>query len=58
MHIRSCFHHAHHDHCDDDIEKFTEKEVEGVFIELVVNLLNKKVQKLDKLLLMVINNPV
>ena len=31
------------DHCDDDIQKLTEEEIECIFIELVVNLFNKKV---------------
>ena len=55
---QECILSFYHADCDDNVEKFTEEEVEGVFIELVVNLFNKKVQELDKLLLMVINHPV
>ena len=32
---------AHHADCDDNIEKFTEEEVESVFVELVVNVLHE-----------------
>ena len=32
---------AHHADCDDNVEKFAEEEVESVFVELVVNVLDE-----------------
>ena len=47
---------AHHADCDGNVEKFTEEEVEGVLVELVVDVLHEQIQKLHQFLLVVVNN--
>ena len=47
---------AHHADCDGNVEKFTEEEVEGVFVELVVDMLHEQIKKLRQFLLVVVNN--
>ena len=42
---------------DDNVEELTEEEVDGILVKLVVDMLNKVVKKLDKLLTVIFNNP-
>ena len=46
------------DHCDNDVEELTEEEVESIFVELVVNMFHEQMKKFDKLLLMIIHDPL
>ena len=45
-----------HENSDDHIEQLTQEEVEGVLVELVVDVFNKQIQKLHKFLLVTFYN--
>ena len=42
---------------DDNVEELTEEEVDGILVKLVVDMLDKVVKKLDKLLTVIFNDP-